>query len=367
MKNLQKGFIVPVLLAIIALLVVGGGVYIYVSKKTETPVNTETSPATNQQNTSNNTPANTPPSGQTDNNGVSLAQPTKQVICSNNSAVTGQISDTQYQNNLNFVAKGKNCATVTQNFNGYILNVNGSPTSAYATVFLAFYNQNFSPDGKHFAFTASDLKDNGRGDFYFNLNGKFQRYIVSDNVRGKTYDDVYRPQYSQDGNHLGYCAKISGQYFKVIDGQEQQISESDYSNSCDLLFGYNPNPDINQNLHKDITSPDGKKILSESPCANTRAECAIYKTITNVSTGANTKYGPYSMVTQNIFSPDSKHFLYIASFAKSTGQYDALVIDGKEGEHYNEVFNLNLSADGKSATYNARSQNTIYYIVQPLN
>ena len=37
MKNSQKGFIVPILLVIIALLVVGGGVYIYKNKKTETP------------------------------------------------------------------------------------------------------------------------------------------------------------------------------------------------------------------------------------------------------------------------------------------------------------------------------------------
>ncbi len=37
MKNLQKGFIVPVLLVIIALLVVGGGVYVYENKKAEVP------------------------------------------------------------------------------------------------------------------------------------------------------------------------------------------------------------------------------------------------------------------------------------------------------------------------------------------
>jgi len=33
MKNSKKGFIVPVLLVIIALLVVGGGVYVYENKK----------------------------------------------------------------------------------------------------------------------------------------------------------------------------------------------------------------------------------------------------------------------------------------------------------------------------------------------
>lgn len=70
MKNSQKGFIVPVLLVIIALLVVGGGVYVYENKKTEIPAvvdtgtqqsdqaqqqtNTQTLPVTNQQNPSTN-------------------------------------------------------------------------------------------------------------------------------------------------------------------------------------------------------------------------------------------------------------------------------------------------------------------------
>lgn len=35
MKNLQKGFIVPLILAIIAILIVGGGAYVYLNKKTQ--------------------------------------------------------------------------------------------------------------------------------------------------------------------------------------------------------------------------------------------------------------------------------------------------------------------------------------------
>jgi hypothetical protein len=64
MKNLQKGFIVPVLLEIIAVLVIGGGVYIYESKKTETPpvVNNQNQlPNQNQQQTNTQTPVATQP------------------------------------------------------------------------------------------------------------------------------------------------------------------------------------------------------------------------------------------------------------------------------------------------------------------
>lgn len=38
MKNSQKGFIVPLLLVVIALLVVGGGAYVYKNKKAEVPI-----------------------------------------------------------------------------------------------------------------------------------------------------------------------------------------------------------------------------------------------------------------------------------------------------------------------------------------
>ncbi len=49
MKNQNKDFIVPVLIGIIALLVIGGGVYIYESKKVEMPPVTDTeTPQSNQ-------------------------------------------------------------------------------------------------------------------------------------------------------------------------------------------------------------------------------------------------------------------------------------------------------------------------------
>jgi len=70
MKNSQKGFIAPILLIFIALLVVGGGVYIYENKKAEVPTvidtgtqqsnqnqqqtNTQTLPVSTQQNSTKN-------------------------------------------------------------------------------------------------------------------------------------------------------------------------------------------------------------------------------------------------------------------------------------------------------------------------
>lgn len=42
MKNLQKGFVVPLVIAIVAVLAIGGGVYVYKNKKSETPVVVDT-------------------------------------------------------------------------------------------------------------------------------------------------------------------------------------------------------------------------------------------------------------------------------------------------------------------------------------
>ncbi len=59
MKNSKKGFIIPLLLVIIAVLVVGGGVYVYKNKKAEVPaiVDTGAQPVNqNQQQTNTQTP-----------------------------------------------------------------------------------------------------------------------------------------------------------------------------------------------------------------------------------------------------------------------------------------------------------------------
>lgn len=50
MKNLQQGFIIPALLAIVALLVVGGGVYVYKNQKVEKPIVLDTETQQSNQN-----------------------------------------------------------------------------------------------------------------------------------------------------------------------------------------------------------------------------------------------------------------------------------------------------------------------------
>lgn len=73
MKNQNKGFVVPVLLGIIALLVIGGGVYMYNNKKAETPLApTDTSVQTTNQ-IQQNAVVNTPNPSTSSNDGISTA------------------------------------------------------------------------------------------------------------------------------------------------------------------------------------------------------------------------------------------------------------------------------------------------------
>lgn len=68
MKNSQQGFIAPLFIAIIALLVIGGGVYVYENEKVETPAVIDT--GTQQQN-SKTQPVNTQTSNSSSQTGVS--------------------------------------------------------------------------------------------------------------------------------------------------------------------------------------------------------------------------------------------------------------------------------------------------------
>lgn len=80
MKNLQKGFIVPVILVVIALLVVSGGVYVYKNKvDLVSPIqqkNPQTPPVVNQQNPTNTQPVNVEPQPKPVISNLSIIKPT---------------------------------------------------------------------------------------------------------------------------------------------------------------------------------------------------------------------------------------------------------------------------------------------------
>jgi hypothetical protein len=344
MKNSQKGFIIPLLLIIIVIVVVGG-IYMYRQDK---PINVATTSTNNHQ-----------------------------LVCTYPLSST---DDSQFQSGLGFWVDGKNCAFLIQDNSGIRVNINGALTKAYPSVYLMEERVNFSPDGKHFAFTASNLTDAQfmalpKGGSF--LKGS-QRFIVSDNTEGRVFDEIVYPQYSKDSQHLGYCGQRNGQWSKVIDGKEQSVTKEfvfdESSNGCKSLFGYNSTRFSLENS-QEATSADSSLVLKFPVPAptNTRADFQASATITNTKTGQVVKYGPYwDRISYAQFSPDSKHFAYTTTVIDNLGslnqqQYDAVILDGKIVDKYNEALNLYFSSDSKALIYNSRIKNSVYYITEPVN
>ena len=364
MKNSQKGFIVPVLLGIIALLVVGGGIYIYENKKAETPINvisktsqsdaiqnetnTNVSDVAVKQNISNSTPSEL------------VSKLTKNIICT----LSGnRIDDSSNQNGLTFFAKDLGCAALSgwapNNPTDQSLTFNGVAKN-WKYVLLSFDQASFSLDGKHFAYTASNIplpSPNPGGDW------KPQRFIVSDSIANKTYDDVYYPQYSQDGKHLGYCAQQNGQYLKVVDGVETMTNKDDYFKTCDSLFGFKQGFSADHSQEKQgEKSLDGKYTIRQTGCT-AKFGCQVI-VVTNNTTGISKEYSggndQYGNASNIIFSSDGKHFAWLIG--------PQVYVDGIwNSEKYDETFNLNFSSDSKSITYNARNGKNVYFVTEIIN
>ncbi len=292
---------------------------------------------------------------------VSTSQPTKKIICT----LSGNtIDDSQNQNGLTFFAQGQSCATasgflVGNNSTSQSVTFNGM-TKTWRMVLLSFYMAHFSPDGEHFAYAASNLPLPAivpGGDW------KPQRFIVSDNVEGPTYDDVYYPQYSQDGKHLAYCAYQGGQYMKIIDGIKTITTKDYYFTNCDSLFGFK------QGLYTDHSQTSQGEISSNGAYTITQNECSAKWgcqeiVLKNNTTGISAKYPEVGEIASNVkFSSDSNHFTWLLG--------NSIYIDGTldtytKSQNYNEVFNIAFSADSKSITYNARLGKNVYYIVEPI-
>jgi len=73
----------------------------------------------------------------------------------------------------------------------------------------------FSPDSKHFAYTAKVYTDGGSGKWF----------VVVDGQEGKQYDSVGYPTFSPDSKHVAYTANLGdsvfgGKCFVVVDGVE---------------------------------------------------------------------------------------------------------------------------------------------------
>jgi len=179
----------------------------------------------------------------------------------------------------------------------------------------------FSPDGKRLAYTTAN--DDPR---------HYKRLAVVDGESSPEYDQVLNLNFSPNSKRVAFAAKTGKQWTVVVDGHPGA--------SYDEVYG-------------PIFSPD-----SDSVAFAAREEKKWFVVV-------NGKAGPeYEGMVENgaglakladirygalAFSPDSKHLAYAA---KRGGKW-VMVVDGQEGEGYNQVASPVFSFDGKRVAYSA--------------
>ena len=294
----------------------------------------------------------------------------KQQICSYQTGALSRIQNYEDQNGGAFRVQGTHCVIEKKTANGYSVVVNGV-TFSYPGISISHYDANFSLDGKHFVFTASNVYNDVPASLEYLKVGS-DRFVVSDGIAGPVYNDVLYPQYSQDGNHLSYCATQNGARLRITDGNAESITQEDYLSNC---FG--PKQSDTTEAINDFgttTSPGGKYSIRTvdvcGPNTSLMAECPTLTTLTYIPTGAI--FGSYSNMGFLHFSSDDKHFFAISGSGPGTFATDFnafskkldIIMDGNVTTDYNEIISLALTPDGKSLAYNARQGTTLYYVVQ---
>jgi len=219
------------------------------------------------------------------------------------------------------------------------------------------YNFEFSPDGKKLAFVAR------RGNnIFFILNGKvIKKYNWLDKENFLRFNLKFSPDSKRLAVVIYNETETGVKMFAIIDSKE--TPKYAYIDEFSLQF-----------------SPDGKKIayiVGEKGGYATRGGGYQGGKRFVVVNGIEGKR--YDLIEGLKFSPDSRKLAYIA---KEGGKYYTneffsrflfykggkafVVVNGKEGERYDEIYNLNFTPDSKKLFYNARIGNEIWLIVEDL-
>ncbi|MBU1102136.1 hypothetical protein KJ853_00570 [Patescibacteria group bacterium] len=256
---------------------------------------------------------------------------------------------TQLNNSIKFSPDGKGVSYVAKEdpkSSEMFLMLNNEKIGAYKKSF----NPVFSSNGKRFAYLAEketgeivvvvDGKESGNftriGYFTFSPNGERHAFLawkndkafaVIDGKEGKHYDVLRIPPiFSPNSKRIAFVAEKDGKSFLVVDEKETEL---DYPapNVMYLLFSLNSehivyviNTAKGFEKGKDIIMFDGEK------------------------------YKSYDSIGEPIFSPDSKHFAFVAEKERKY----SIVVDGKEGKFYDVVTAPIFSPDSQNLAYIAQ-------------
>jgi len=251
---------------------------------------------------------------------------------------------------------------------GEILVINGEESKIYDRI-LDF---TFSPDGNSHVFIAKRegetiLVVNGKEeestdfDFVWDLayspNGKQivyfgkktgKEFFVLNGKKSKPYDDIQRFIFSPDSKNYAYSVKNEGNNFLIFNDQSKKfnypINFLGFSVDGKLFF-YSASTEDKISITIENLK-ENKVIFTSNPykesCSDEIGGCR------------------YGLSGGPFFSPDNKHFIF--NVVNETKSF--LVIDGKEGNMYDQISNTRFSIDSNYIIYNARIGRQIWRIVK---
>ncbi len=213
----------------------------------------------------------------------------------------------------------------TQQLTDVVAVVDGQEGKSYGDVRGESFR--FSPDSKRLAYVAAN---------YF--KGRQEAFVVLDGAEGKHYGDIGYPDFSPDGRHMAYMAKIAEQKLTfVVDGEEGKVYDAWYASRA-------------------VFSPDSRHVaygvLFQKPPASSPTDGVMVV----VDGHEGTRHNGKNIVLSDLrFSPDSKHLAYLIVIDPPNpgGGEGFVVSDGKEGKHYFKPGSLTFSPDGAHLAYAA--------------
>ncbi|HEX38009.1 MAG TPA: hypothetical protein ENG70_04020 [Candidatus Cloacimonetes bacterium] len=196
--------------------------------------------------------------------------------------------------------------------------VNEEELAAYEAI--AESTLQFSPDSEHLAYAA--FEDEGW-------------YVVRDEIKSTSYDDIGQILFSPDGKHLAYSAQDGEDWIVMLDKKE--ISRHTALIEKSLAF-----------------SPDSKHLVY-AVAADTGI--VIYEDAKPIASYE-------ALVTTPIFSPDGKYLVY--TVGDNTSQ--AVVVNGMKGQPYPAIISHNggrvVFDDANSIHYLAVKDDNKVYLVE---
>lgn len=255
----------------------------------------------------------------------------------------------------------------------------------------------FSPDGMHYGYKArrgssimavidgsesEEYYDIGR--IIFSQDGERYAYVarkddksvvVVDGHEEGPYDRVADdPIFSSDGKHLAYTISRDTANYVVLDGEIQEYRGWDPVFSPDgsrfaykrtavyagdpcyiVLDGEILNLGDNNGVGQMVFSPDGRRFAYDF-LPNFRA----YSDHIVVVDGVRGNAYPFPGVGKIVFSPDSSRFAYAA---KSREDGYVMVVDGSEGNKYDEISDPIFSPDSRHIAYTAKDKDGKFVVL----